>query len=91
MQRRFELATEKNYRKLRAHLSTEIDHFRINSENWVLALFKKIPTDPSPEAVVALNDWINRYLSRRAIREIASLFCQNSLNSKGAEQPNRSE
>jgi hypothetical protein len=74
MQNRFELATEKNYRQLHNHINDRMEHFLINSENWVLILFRKIPSEPSPEAVAVLNDWINRYLSKRVIREISELF-----------------
>jgi hypothetical protein len=74
MENRFKLATQENYRKLHGHINDQIEHFLINSENWVLALFRKIPSDPSPEAVVILNDWINRYLAKRVVREITALF-----------------
>jgi hypothetical protein len=60
MKNRLELVTPENYRQLHGHINDRMEHFLINSENWVLALFKKIPSDPSPEAIVMLNDWINQ-------------------------------
>ncbi|MBF0445926.1 MAG: hypothetical protein HQL68_10085 [Magnetococcales bacterium] len=69
----FKMVTIENYQQIHGYINDRIEHFSFNSENWVLALFKKIPTESSPEAVVMLNDWINQYLPKRVVREISVL------------------
>ena len=86
MKNRLELVTPENYRQLHGHINDRMEHFLINSENWVLALFKKIPSDPSPEAIVMLNDWINQYLPKRVIREISALSNPSRPSPENSQQ-----
>ncbi len=77
--------TEDNYLVIREYIENQVDHFLINSESWILALFKKMPRTASPGAVRELDEMINKYLSKREIRELKAKLNCDEVNDKPQE------
>ena len=73
--------TEDNYLDIREYIENQVDHFLINSESWILTLFRKMPRSASPGAIRDLDEMINTYLSKREIRELKAKFnCNEGTN-----------
>ena len=68
------LVTMENYCCIRDHIENQIEHFLINSESWILSLFKKIPQSPNPVAVDTLEPCVHSYLPKRIIRDLRTRF-----------------
>jgi hypothetical protein len=73
--------SESNFQQVQSKLNGMIDEYRMNAENWVIARFRSIGTDPTPTSLAALNEWIELFLPDELAAEIS-----NSLESSQSYQ-----
>ncbi len=70
-------ATRDNFTGIRGQIERLIDQYRINTENWVIARFRRIPLAPNPDSILELDGWIKAYLPEELAAEIQAKLDKN--------------
>ncbi|MBF0370007.1 MAG: hypothetical protein HQL52_11185 [Magnetococcales bacterium] len=79
----FQLSPE-NFTLVRKLIEGLIEAYRLNAENWVIARFRQIPSQPDPATMTALNRWMEAYLPETLAQEIALRLQGAGSNATGA-------
>lgn len=70
---------------MRSCIEARIAHYRVNLEDWVIVLFRRIPAEPTAGSVEALNEWIGRFLPKNMVREMAAEVNQRPPGGRSVE------